>query len=198
MQAAKPLGTAVQVGKRHFAVRALALLTHGVKDPATDPNKLTVGTRSVVKATYHPRLPLASLSNEKLSDSELVAMILYDVAVLEIDGDLSNVDLPALVSLATLGVNPSSVVCLTSDSEPKASKASRLTGMAKRHGDKTNPMIADVEGSFLPSYDGAPVLDQAGRLLGMLLVQIDADGKPKAPHNILSWDRVAETLATVQ
>jgi hypothetical protein len=65
--------------------------------------------------------------------------------------------------------------------------------VAKVRREKSSISLSELQGDATAGMEGTAVY-VGGRMAGLLLVNLDAAGKPKAPHSILPAGRIRELL----
>jgi hypothetical protein len=173
------------------------VLATGIKDPQKDEKRLVLvgafGRRPVTRVIYHPGLPIAKLAEGNLAPEDYLAMMRHDAAMLVVDDLVTALD-AAAISDGDPSVGPASVASFKGDALPVDGPIEFQLAAATIGPRRASSPLAELRCAADASMEGAAVF-AGGRLVGILLVNLGADGKPTTPHSILPSTRLREMIA---
>lgn len=206
----RPVGTAWAMGPRQFISRAYWLTELENQDlqqigAKTGQPVLQVVTPNrvlkVTKLVFHPQFPSAKAA---LEEATIKKRLLYDVARLEVDQDI-----PAMLPVAD---NPQ-LENVSSEDRPVKVLSFETTGVTKPIGFRPNiawmdanlkehimapggnPNLAGTRIQCRAQVDGSPLLDGAGRVVGMVSLEYDDENKVAGEsHRVLPVTRAREVF----
>ena len=201
-----PLCTAFAIDSKTLCTRAYRLAALGAFDRNAKDRLHFVaisknGLHEIDEFRLHPKFPIAKLNNPDKTD--LFNMFVNDVALISItgqmDGSLGTAKTQVL-GAATQQNWPGQLLVSskygeTWDEKDRCSPVSQNVSFVK-HPDAPggSDKFASVEGAFQLAMDGGPVIDQKGRVVGLMAMVFDQFGLRPGPQTVISIERAHEIL----
>lgn len=194
----EPMGTAFAVAPNKMATQARHLALG--QSRLVDPEYIVVAQGKPLKVTsirYHPRYPVGELAKDQPDPGAVNALFYYDVALLTIEGLSAR---PAALASETQLVDgaankrPVTIVGFGALEMPAVLRRER--GHLVESADfPANKGASAMDASVVGAMNGAPVLNDSGRVVGLTVFQMDAQFNAIRPMYVLSQERIAELMA---